>query len=64
MTTVRMEHCRQLQYCSHGVRAFFRKYGLDYGKFLREGMDADEFLRRTDNNALVTPLVEAARGQE
>lgn len=63
MIIVRMEHCRQLQYCSHGVRELFRRYGLDYGRFLREGMPAQELLTKTKDDAMVKRAVEVASGR-
>lgn len=50
-------------YCSAGVRAFFKRYKMDYAEFLRVGMDAQEMLRLTGNNALVTALMERCRGR-
>ena len=60
---IRMEHCRQMRYCSAGVRAFFKRYKMDYVAFLKNGMDAQEMLRKTNNNALVTALMERCRGR-
>ena len=64
MIIVRIEHCRQLHYCSRGMRELSKRYGLDYSRFLREGMPADELLRKTENNALVKRVVEVARGRK
>lgn len=61
MIIVRLEHCRQLHYCSHGIREVFQHYKLDYGRFLREGMAAKELMQRTNNNELVVRAVEVAR---
>lgn len=60
MKIIRMHHCRRLSYCSRGVRTFFKRYELDYAKFLREGIPADEFLKITNNDAMVQALAEIA----
>ena len=41
MMLVRMEHCREIGYCARGVRYFFQLHGLDFAKFLSEGLPAD-----------------------
>jgi len=59
---VRIEHCRQLQYCSRGVRGLFARYGLDYAKFLESGISSDELLKATDDDAMVAAVVRVAQG--
>jgi len=46
-------------YCLPGGRAWFARYGLDWRKFIREGLDESEFLRTGD--ALGIALVDWAR---
>lgn len=61
--TVRMSHCRELRYCSYGVREFFKKHGMDYSKFLKEGLPASEMLEACNHDGMVKDLVEVASGQ-
>lgn len=65
--TVTMRHIRQARLCAGGARAFFARYGLDWGKFLRDGIPADEL--EATGDALAAGVVaaareEAARGRE
>lgn len=62
-----MRHIRQARLCAGGARAFFARYGLDWGKFLRDGIPADEL--EATGDALTAGVVaaareEAARGRE
>jgi hypothetical protein len=38
--------------CSRGARHFFERHGLDWPKFLREGIDADELAATGDAMAI------------
>lgn len=60
--TVVQRDMRALQYCSRGVREFFRLHNLDYGKFLREGIPEEELLSTGD--AMAKAVVEVARGRK
>lgn len=60
--TVRMEHIRRARMCSRGSRAFFERHGLDWQRFLREGIPASELLATGD--AMASQVVEVARGQQ
>ena len=67
MTTVVMAHFRSLGYCAKGVRQAFDRYGFsreEYSEFLRDGIDADEMLKRTNENAMAQKVVEVARGKQ
>lgn len=64
MIIVKLEHMRRLRYCSKGIRAFFVKYSLDYQKFLKEGIDAEELLSASNNDAMAKAVVEVANGQQ
>lgn len=59
---VRMEHCRKAGYCAKGVRALAARYNLDYTKFVLDGIDSEELLRATGDDAMVRAAVEIARG--
>ena len=59
---VRMEHVRTARMCSRGARAFFARHGLDWQKFLREGLPAREIAATGD--AMALRVVEVARGRK
>lgn len=61
---VRMEHCRSLRYCVPGVRRLFRRYELDFGDFLKNGIEAEKFLLATNYDGMVQAVVEVASEQE
>lgn len=61
---VKMDHMRRLGYCARGVREFFSHHGLDYSKFLEEGIDSEELLRVGGDNQMVLDVVEVANGQQ
>lgn len=46
-------------FCRRGARRFFARYGLDWSKFVREGIDAAEF--EATGDALALALVAHAR---
>lgn len=50
------------QFCKKGIRAFFKKYNLDYHKFCKEGIDAEELIATNDSMAM--QVVEVARGRQ
>ena len=59
---VRVEHARALGYCSRGMRAFAARHGLDWGRFVHEGIPAEELEATGDHMAL--QVVEKARGRQ
>lgn len=58
---VTMEHARKAGMCARGVRSFFRRRGLDFRKFMQDGMPASELEKL--NDAMVDQVVEVARGK-
>lgn len=58
---VRMAHIREARMCSGGTRVFFERHGLDWGRFLREGIPADELAATGD--AMAIQVSEIARGK-
>jgi len=58
---IRMEHIRQAKMCSRGTRDFFKKHGLDWDTFLKEGIDEEELLGTGDEMA--RQVVEVANGR-
>lgn len=59
---IRMEHVRAAMMCSRGARAWARRYGLNYRRFLAEGCPEEVILETGD--ALGRLVVEAARKLE
>lgn len=59
---VTMRHVRQARLCAAGGRAFMARYGLDWGRFLREGMRASEL--EATGDAAPAPAIAAARAEE
>lgn len=59
---IKLEHARQLGYCSKGMRRLCEKYGLDYLDFIKNGISAEKLLSITNNDWMVQQVVEVARG--
>lgn len=57
---IRVHHVRRAKLCSKGMRAWFARYGLDYGSFLKNGI-AEEALLAT-GDAFAKKVVEQAHG--
>lgn len=43
---------RRMGYCNKGAREFFKRHGLDWQKFIREGLPAEDFLATCDEMAV------------
>ena len=59
---VYIRHARKAEkrpYCSQGIRIFCKQYNIDYGDFLRNGLDPQVLIDTQDTMAL--RVVEAAR---
>lgn len=59
---VTMKDIRSCKMCSGGTRAFFTRHGMDWNKFLKEGLPEDQFIATGD--AMAMKVVEAARGRQ
>lgn len=57
---VTTEHTRKLNYCAFGLRAFYRKHGLDFKQFLEEGTPVANL--EATGDAMAIRAVEVARG--
>ena len=62
MTTVTVQDLRALKYCVPGSRQFCERYGLDWKRLVREGLQAEELAHIDD--AMVSRLIEQARKRE
>lgn len=56
---VTMRHIRQARLCASGARAFFARHGLDWSRFLREGILADEL--EATGSPMAAGVIAAAR---
>jgi len=54
----KVRHAKALDYCAKGMRIFFKQHGLDYVKFVREGLTPDEL--RSTGDAMALKVVELA----
>lgn len=59
---ITMRHVRAAKMCSRGGRAFAQRHGLDWDRFLRDGIPASELAATGD--AMALKLLEVARGQQ
>lgn len=50
---IRIDDVRKAGYCVSGARNWFRANNIDFAEFIKNGMDADEFVRRGDELAKV-----------
>lgn len=59
---VTIDHVRAAGMCVQGTRMWFKRHGLDFCAFLRDGCDADTLLSTGD--AMALRVVEHARQME
>jgi hypothetical protein len=55
-------HMDELGYCSRGARRWFARMGLDWGDFVRDGIDA-EVLRAT-GDAMALRLIDHIKDKQ
>lgn len=61
---VEMRDLRAAKICGRGARKFFERHGLDWRKFVKDGIDADELVGTGDAMALhVVEVANARRGR-
>lgn len=58
---ITMRQVREAGLCARGARRFAEKYGLDWQKFLSEGIEAEELIATGDG--LAVWLVEKTYGK-
>ena len=51
-----------MRYCNKGAREFFRRHGLDWTRFIAEGLPAEDFVKTGDHMAI--QLVEFAKERQ
>ncbi len=59
MLMITTEHVRAANYCTPGLKAFFKKHNLDLREFCRNGLPEDVVL--ATNDAMAIAVVEVAR---
>lgn len=57
-----MKDIRACRMCSGGTREFFKRHGMDWNKFIKDGLPEEEFIATGDSMAM--QVVEAARGRQ
>lgn len=63
MAIVKMVDVRAGDYCSRGAREWFTQRGLDWGLFLKQGIDAEQ-LRSFGDDAMVDTIIQYAEARE
>jgi hypothetical protein len=58
---VTMKHVRQAHMCARGARAFFARHGLDYNRFLRDGLPVEQI--RATGDAMAIKVAEIAEAE-
>lgn len=59
MMKVMLRHGRALGYCTKGIRLFGKKHNLNYLKFIKEGIEAEELEKL--NDSMANKMIEVAR---
>lgn len=49
---ITLKHCRDMKYCSRGIRLFFQRNNLDFSDFLKNGVEEEVFLKTNDSMAI------------
>jgi len=57
-----MSDIRAARMCSRGTRDFFKRHGMDWNKFLKEGLPVEQVINTGDPMAM--QVVEVARGRK
>jgi len=58
---ITVNDARELGYCSRGMRNWFKRNGLDWSRFVRDGLPAEVLIATGD--AMAVELVEHVRGR-
>lgn len=59
---VTLQDCTEVLYCRKGIRAFFKKYKLDYSDFVANGIEEEKLLAL--NDSMANKVLESARGRK
>lgn len=58
---IHIQDAAELKYCIRGQKEFFKRHGLNFRKWVTEGLDEEEFLKTGD--AMALRLVEYAKSK-
>jgi hypothetical protein len=59
---ITMRDVRAAKMCAKGARDFFLRHNLDWSKFVKHGIDAEQIIATGD--AMALKVVEVARGRQ
>lgn len=59
---VTMKDIRAAKMCGGGTRRFFKKHGMDWQEFSKNGLPEEQFIATGD--AMAMQVVEVARGRQ
>lgn len=59
---VTMKDIRAANMCGRGTRNFFKRHGMDWQRFAKEGLPEEDFIATGD--AMAMQVVEVARGRQ
>lgn len=54
---IRRTDLRKIGYCRGGSQKFAQRYGLDWVDFIKNGIDSDDLIRRSNNDGLAIMAV-------
>lgn len=58
---VTLNDCREVHYCTKGIRLFFKKHDLDFMDFCRNGIEASEL--EALNDSMANKILENVHGR-
>lgn len=64
MTIVRIEDCKKLGFCNHGLREMAQRNNLDWYDFLENGISAERLLAIDPNDTNILQVIEIAKERE
>lgn len=62
MTRITLQDMRSLKYCARGSREFAKRHGLDWSRFVHEGVPVDELAHI--NDGMLNRVIERAKQRE
>lgn len=60
---ITVKHLQMMGYCQVGAARFCERYGLDYWRFVKQGIDERILLAACPNDQMVLDLLEVAHGR-
>lgn len=59
---IKIEHVRKARMCMAGTRKFFKRHGLDFHDFIKNGIESSVLIQTGD--AMAIRVVEVASGRK